>query len=67
MINSKKLKDRMKQRSVTQNDLSGILGIAKPTVSQKLNGVRPMFLDEAEKISRALEISDEEFASYFFD
>lgn len=66
MINSKKMKGRMVEMGVTQKDIAKQLGVAAPTVSQKINNVRPMDLDEAEKIADMLGISDFEFREYFF-
>lgn len=66
MINSKKLMGKMRDEHITQKDISEALGIARPTVSQKINNVRPMFLDEAERICEILNIPDCEFREYFF-
>lgn len=66
MINSKKLTEKMKQEHVTQKDISAALEIARPTVSQKINNVRPMYLDEAERICDILNIPACEFGEYFF-
>ena len=66
MINSNKIKGRMVEMCITQKDIANELNIAPPTVSQKLNNVRPMDLSEAEKLSKLLRIKPEEFANYFF-
>lgn len=66
MVNTQKLRERMKERGITQARLGERLNLAKPTVSQKLNNVRPMFLDEAELICEELEIPACEFGKYFF-
>ncbi|MBR2929380.1 MAG: helix-turn-helix transcriptional regulator [Oscillospiraceae bacterium] len=66
MVDTQKIQTRMKERKITQVRLAERLGLAKATVSQKLNNVRPMFLDEAEAICEALEIPDDEFGAYFF-
>ena len=66
MLNSEMLKARMKEKQITQKEMANVLGIAPPTVSQKLNGVRPMDLEEAEKIADKLDISSSEFGYYFF-
>lgn len=67
MINTPKLKGRMVERGMTQADLAASLGLSQATVSQKLSGMRPIFLSEADKIAEILEIPDEEFRSYFFN
>lgn len=66
MLNSEMIKARMKEKNVTQKDIANILGIAPPTVSQKINGVRPMDLNEAEAIAKKLDIMPSEFGRYFF-
>ena len=66
MINSQAIKARMKELGVTQKDLAERLGVAKPTVSQKINGVRPLYLDEAEIIAEAISLTAAEFSQIFF-
>ena len=52
MINSNKIKGRMVELGITQKDVAITLNIAPPTVSQKINNVRPMDLDEAEALAK---------------
>lgn len=66
MINANKIKGRMKELGLVQKDVAEKLGIAAPTASQKINGIRPMDLDEARKLAILLEIPDSEFGAYFF-
>ena len=66
MLNVIKIRERMAERGITQKDVARTLGIAAPTVSQKLNRIRPMDLDEAEKLAKLLEIDDSQFGKYFF-
>lgn len=66
MLNVVKIRERMAELGVTQKDVAQILGLAAPTVSQKLNRVRPMDLDEAEKLAVLLKIEDSQFGKYFF-
>ena len=66
MVNSKKLKGRIVELGLTQKDLAKALGVATPTVSQKLNNVRSMSVDEAFIIADLLKIPDEQFRKYFF-
>lgn len=66
MINTNKLKGRMMELGLTQKDVAVALAIAQPTVNQKINNIRPIDLDEAEKLCTLLKIDDTEFASYFF-
>lgn len=66
MVNSEKVKQRMKMLGITQTDLADKLSMSMPGLSLKLNNKRPLLLEEAEAISQILEIKDKEFRSYFF-
>lgn len=66
MINTDKLKSRMSKLGITQVQLAEKLGIAAPTMCQKLNNIRPLSLEEAEILATELKIKDKEFGSYFF-
>ncbi|MCQ2484783.1 MAG: helix-turn-helix domain-containing protein [Clostridia bacterium] len=66
MINSNKIKGRMREKNITQAMLANKLNIAQATCCQKLNNLRQMSLDEANAISEYLDIKPEEFGSYFF-
>lgn len=66
MINTLKIKGRMAEMQITQKDVAKELKIAQPTANQKINNIRPMDLEEAEKLSTMLKIPPEEFSAYFF-
>lgn len=66
MVNSNKIKGRMKEKEITQADVARHLKIAQPTVNQKINNIRPFDLEEAEKLSDMLGICSGEFGEYFF-
>lgn len=66
MVNTQKIKKRMKELKLSQGDLANALNIKRPTMSQKINNVRPIGLDEAEKLCEVLKINPLEFSSYFF-
>lgn len=66
MINTSKIKGKMAELQFTQKDIAKELGIAQSTVNLKINNVRNMSLDEAEKLCDMLQIKDEEFRAYFF-
>lgn len=66
MINTAKIKGRLAELGLTQRDVATALGIAQPTANQKLNNIRAMSLDEAEKLSKLLNISANDFGEYFF-
>lgn len=66
MINANKIKIKMLEKEMTQKDLAVLMGMAQSTLSQKINNIRPMDLNEAENMSELLDIPQEEFALYFF-
>lgn len=66
MLNINKVKGRMAELGITQKDVAAALGISAPTVSQKLNRVRPLDLDEAEKLASLLRLERNDFGDYFF-
>lgn len=66
MVNTNKIKGRMREMEITQADVAKCLEIAQPTANQKINNVRPFDLTEAEKLSSLLDIDSGEFGKYFF-
>lgn len=66
MPNSEKIKERMALLNITQAELAQYLGIATPTMCQKINNLRPFTLDEAERVAEKLEIKNKDFGAYFF-
>ena len=66
MLNVSKVRGRMAELGVTQKDIALALGLAGSTVSQKLNRIRPMNLDEAEILAKLLQVDDSDFGLYFF-
>lgn len=67
MINTLKIKSRMVECGLTQKDVAKAIGIATPTVSQKLNNVRPMNLNEADILAKLLKINTGKYGEYFFN
>lgn len=65
MIAINKIKGRLAEKSLTQGDVAKAWKCAAPTVSQKLNGKRPMNLDEAEMLGKLLELDDKEYYEFF--
>lgn len=66
VVNSDKLKGLMREKRITQADIAEKLGIKPCTVNQKLNNIRGMDLEEAEKICDILNIDVGDFGTYFF-
>ena len=65
MLNTNKIKGRTKELGIVQADVAKRLNLAEPTVSQKINGKRPMYLDEARDFAEMLHIDDQDFGAYF--
>lgn len=59
MINTSKIKGRLAELGLTQRDVAN--------ANQKINNIRSMDLDEAEKLAVLLKITPEEFQTYFFN
>lgn len=66
MLNTDKIKGRMRELGIVQSDVAKVLNLAEPTVCQKINGRRPMDLDEAKMLAEMLNIDKSEFGVYFF-
>lgn len=66
MLNTNKIKGRMRELGIVQADVAKQLDLAEPTVSQKINGKRPMDLEEARALADMLHIENSQFGDYFF-
>jgi len=68
MINERKIKGRMVELGITQKDIAApdCWDCALPTVSQKLSGVRPIYLDEANALAKRLNFSEKEYYEFLF-
>ena len=66
MINTNKIKARIIELGYTQKDGADCIGVAQPTFSQKINNIRPMDVDEADKLAVWLGIPNDEYGVYFF-
>lgn len=66
MLNTRKIKARLVELGLTQKDVANVLNIAPATASQKINGIRPMSLQEARALSRLLKLESADFGDYFF-
>lgn len=66
MINTNKLKARIIELGMVQGEVAKRLNMAQPTLSQKINNIRPMELEEALALAQLLEIQPAEYADYFF-
>ena len=67
MVDTDRLKKRMKELGLTQEAVAEQLGISQPVLSQKLNNVRPFYLREAGKLAMILKLTAEkEMMECFF-
>ena len=66
MINTAKIKERMKALGITQRGIAKLLGMSAPAVNQKINKIHPTTLDEAKTMASILKIDDNELKEYFF-
>lgn len=66
MVNTQRIKDRIKETGKSGKIVAKDMNIAQPTLSQKINNIRPMTVDEAKVLANVLMINREEFGDYFF-
>lgn len=66
MINTRKIKGRMVELGISQQDAAKRLDIKQPTFNQKLNGRRDFKIGEVQELVNLLEIADDDVAEYFF-
>jgi transcriptional regulator with XRE-family HTH domain len=66
-MNKAKIKGRMAELGIQQKDIAQAWNCAVPTVSQKINGIRPIDLTEAEILAKLLKLSDLEYYVFFFE
>lgn len=62
-----KLKGRIRELNLTQDDVAQFLGINKSTFNLKVNGQVPFTQDEIASLIELLKIPDEEIKAYFFE
>ena len=65
MPDAERLKQRIAESGHSQKTLAALLGIAQPTLSQKINGLRPFSLEEADQLADLLGIDSGQFRTYF--
>ena len=65
-MNKAKIKGRMAELGIQQKDVAVAWGCAIPIVSQKLNGIRPIDLKEADILAEMLQLNKLEYYIFFF-
>lgn len=66
MVNHAKLRGLMTERGLEVGELAKRLNLSRQSVSEKINGKRPITLLEALEISDALDMDSEERDAIFF-
>ena len=66
MVNTEKILSRIREMGLKQRDIAASLGIKQSSLSLKINNKRPFYLSEAVLLAKLLQITDDEFGSYFF-
>jgi len=68
MLNLPKVRGRMAELGLTQKDIAAedCWDCALSTVSLKLNGDRPILLDEADALAKKLQLNDAEYYIFFY-
>lgn len=66
MFNYSKLKGRIVEKNMTQNDVAEKMDIAKSTLNLKLNNKILFSQDDIISLSKILEIPKEDIGQYFF-
>lgn len=65
MVNDKAIRKRMIDRELNNTRLAEMCGVSTAAISNVLNHRSGISFSMAEKMQKALEIPDEEFAHYF--
>ena len=66
LVDSKRIRARMIMLGLRNRDLAKAWGRAEQTASQKLNGTRPLSLEEANKLAQLLKLSEVEYYVFLF-
>ena len=65
MVDSDKIKGRMREKRITQKQLAEKLMISQPVLCQRLNNVRKFNIDEIANISLILDLNADEVYIFF--
>lgn len=66
VVNANKVKGRLVELGMTQQEAATALGMTQPTLSQKINNLRAMDLEDVERLGNLLGITVSEYGDYFF-
>lgn len=66
-MNVNKLKGKIIEKGMNVEKLAGIIGLDRSTLYRKINDFEKITIGEVERIKNALELTDEEATSIFFD
>lgn len=65
MVNTSKIRGRMVQLGISNNEAASALNLSVAVTVKKLNNLSVLNLAEAETLAALLEISDQAFGEYF--
>ena len=65
MVNTIKIRELMRAKRLSYEDLGQKMGLQPTTVKHKVYNIRPLKLSEAQIIQEALGITDDEFGAIF--
>lgn len=65
-FNYSKLRGRIREKDLSQEQLANAIGINKGSLSSKLNGQYAFTTKEIDAICKTLDISNNEIGDYFF-
>ena len=66
MVNTNKIKGRLRELGLTQFDVAKSLKISQSTANQKINNTRCFTLEEANDLAKLMDIMPCDFGEYFF-
>ena len=64
-MNATKLKERIREKGLSVSKTASLIGISKSSLYDKINGICPMTIGDAEKIKEILELSNSEASDIF--
>lgn len=60
-----KIKEKVEEKGMTYKELAKLMEMSAYTLRRKIKNIVPITIEEAERMSKILDIKDEEFCSIF--
>lgn len=67
MFKKLKLKGKIAESGLTQSEIAEKIGISAPSLNAKVNGARPFTIDEVQRLVQAINLTNDDLISIFFD